>query len=421
MRSRMVREGSLGLFIILGSLIFVSIAVWLRGFNLAQNTYRFQVRFANANGMKEGAGVRYRGFDVGKIIAVKPDANGVNVTIEISSRDLTIPQDVLIEANQAGLIGETSIDIIPRVDLPSSAQTLNPLDKDCQSQVIICHNDQLEGIVGVSFDLLMRSTVRLAELYTDPTFFANLNNTAKNAGIAAGEIAKLSQELTLLSSVVRKEIKTLSASANSVIQTANLAGEKLSVTAETINTTVEKFGNTAVQLTELTRNANALIAENRGSIQDTLSNLNDASKQLQITFKKISPAVDKFNTTLDKLNTLEIEKIAQNLEVLSANAAEASANFKDISQNINDPKNILLLQKTLDAARATFENTQKITADLDELTGDPNFRTNLLNLVNGLSNLVSSTEDLQGQMETAQLLESLQKEVNSAKIKQDNF
>jgi phospholipid/cholesterol/gamma-HCH transport system substrate-binding protein len=96
-----------------------------------------------------------------------------------------------------------------------------------------------------------------------------------------------------------------------------------------------------------------------------------------------------------------------NLEVLTANAAVASANLKDISQSLNDPKNIVLLQQTLDSARLTFENAQKITADLDELTGDPTFRQNLLRLVNGLSSLVSSTENLETQVETARVLESL--------------
>ena len=95
-------------------------------------------------------------------------------------------------------------------------------------------------------------------------------------------------------------------------------------------------------------------------------------------------------------------------------------NLRDISKNINDPKNLIVLQKTLDSARATFENAQKITSDLDEITGDPAFRLNLLNLVNGLSNLVSSTEQLDKQVQTAQILEpvtqQLQQQVQMTKV-----
>jgi len=55
--------------------------------------------------------VRYRGVDVGTISAIRPGANGVEVDMEITPADVIIPRDVLVEANQSGLISEVSIDI----------------------------------------------------------------------------------------------------------------------------------------------------------------------------------------------------------------------------------------------------------------------------------------------------------------------
>jgi phospholipid/cholesterol/gamma-HCH transport system substrate-binding protein len=414
----MVKEGSVGLFIIFGIAIFAGLSVWLKGLEITKNAYSFKIQFANANNMKRGAAVRYRGFEVGKIIAVNPGPNGVEVTIEITAPNLKIPKDSLIEANQAGLIGETSIDIMPRIELPAEAANLEPASDNCNPEIIICANDNLTGQIGVSFDLLLRSTAKLTDLYTDPTFFANLNNTAQNAGLAAGEIAALSKELTLLSKAVRSEIKTFSNAADSITEAAEITSNQLTITAGKIDTTVEQFENTAQEINLLTRNLNDLVTENRTNIQQTLDNISEGSKTLTNAGKQLDTLLVSSNQTVTKVNDtldqIQLEQTVKNLETLTANAAAASANLKDISTSINDPQNIVLLQQTLDAARVTFENAQKITADLDQLTGDPQFRLNLLNLVNGLSNLVSSAENLETQIGTAQVLEDLmaQKEIS---------
>lgn len=401
MRSRTLREGSVGLLIIVGISLFSGIALWLSGFKLNERSYKFLIQFANANGMKEGAMVRYRGFQVGRILSIKPNSNGVTVEVEINSSKLIIPRDIIIEANQSGFIGETSIDIKPKSitqQVSDEIQSLNPLAKNCQQPpVIICHQDRLQGIVGVSFDELLRTTTEFSVLYSDPQFFAHLNETAKNAGLAAGEIAKLSRELTLLSKTTRQELKGFSQIATSVTQAANQ-------TSRQIGRTADQLSLTANELTRLTQNINSVVNSNRNSITATLVSLTDTSKQLKNLLIGLNPTLDKVNATLDSSDT---SKIMQNLEILTTNAATASANLRDLSATFNDPQTIILLQKTLDSARVTFENTQKITSDLDELTGNPAFRQNIIDLINGLSKLLSSTEQLEQQIATAQALEPI--------------
>ena len=97
MRSRTIKEGSLGLFIFIGLSLLGVVLIWLTGTTLGKRTYVINVRFDNANAMIEGAIVRYRGLEVGRIIAVEPSSNGVMVQIEIQSGDLVIPKEVIIE------------------------------------------------------------------------------------------------------------------------------------------------------------------------------------------------------------------------------------------------------------------------------------------------------------------------------------
>jgi phospholipid/cholesterol/gamma-HCH transport system substrate-binding protein len=458
MRSRTIREGSVGLLILVGVGVFVGLVLWLRNISIGDRTYKFTVTFADAVGLKEGASVRYRGVNVGRITQVTPQTNGVDTTVAITSPNLLIPKNVSIEANQAGFVGETSIDITPRspkIPLPQNAQAINPQTPQCNSALFICNQERINGQIGVSFIELLRSGTDLATRYSDPRFFDNVNTLTKNASVAASEAAKLSAELSLLSRTARRELGTVSTTATSLTTSANQTLNQVGSVASRLANTADKFGNTAdqyslsgAQLNRLLISANQLVVSNRGSLVGTLDSVRQTSDQLRVLLSSLTPTVNQINTTVGQLNAttgqIRVGELVKNLETLSANAAQASANLRDITTSLNNPNNVnllqqtldnavkvsanlrditgslnnpnntVLLQQTLDSARATFENTQKITSDLDELTGDPAFRENVRRLVNGLGKLVSSTQQLQQQVEVAQQLEPVSSEINTA-------
>jgi len=453
MRSRTVREGSVGFLILVGIGLFGGLVLWLNGVQLGNRNYKFAVEFASAQGMQIGTTVRYRGVAVGKITAIKASPNGVDVTLEISPGSLVIPRDVAIEANKSGLIGEASIDITPNSILPESLLTANPFSADCPPE-IICKNSRLKGQAGVSLDELIRSTVRLANLYTDPALFNNIKSLSVNTANTAKSAAKLTQDLSVLTKTATGEITSLSQSVKEEFSNLNqsvkgelgslnqslkgevgilsqsLRGEIVSlnksaqgelsavstdirkVTATADNSTKEvtaaaiasanSVTQAANQITLTANQLNSLVATNRSSLVSTLNNINQASQELRVTVSSLSPTINRINQG----------QILNNLEVLSANAAEASANLRDLSTNINHPTNLLLLQQTLDSARATLQNVQKITSDVDEITGDPAFRNNIRRLFNGLGGLLGSTEQLRQQVAVSQTLAPLSEQVN---------
>lgn len=365
MRSRTIREGSVGLLILLGLTLFAGLILWLRGLNPAQRSYRIIVGFANVAGMQVGSIVRYRGVGVGKITEIRPGPNGVEVSVDISPADLVIPRTVKVQVNSSGLLGETAIDIVPLKPLTAEVSA-NPLDRDCDPNIILCNKSQLTGEIGLSPEEAFGAVIRFANTYTDPRFFENVNSVVKNGSQAAAEIAELGREFTSLAKDLRQEVKSVSTPIRTVANQASL-------------TTTE---------------INNLLTANRATLIATLNNLNQTSVQLRTT-------VGSLNTILSQA---EQGEFLQNLEILSANVAQASTNLRDLSSAVNSPENLTVLQQTLDSARATFQNAEKITSDLDELTGDPRFRDNLRNLVNGLSGLVSSTQQLHQQTQISQIL-----------------
>lgn len=413
MRTRMVREGSVGLLILLGLGLVTGLFLWLRGFTFGRQSYKTIIEFANAGGMQKGAVVRYRGVKVGKITAIQPKTNGVEVEVEISPATLIIPKDVAISANQSGLVGEVTIDMEPQSQLPPGEIAAKPTDKNCDRQLIVCDGTRLHGEIGVSLDQLILNVTRLTSIYSSPELFESIKQTAKNASVATASVADLSRDLRQLTKSAQPLIKTaqqqigsLSVTANSVQRTANLIGTSTSRTATKFTLAADQIRLTAAEAGRLVTDIDTVLNTNRSSLVVTLNNLSQTSQQLRQAVNGLAPTV----------NRITRGKLIDNLETLTANAAQASANLRDASSALNNPTNLLLLQKTLDSARVTFENAQKITSDLDDLTGDPKLRENLKRLINGLSGLVTSTQQVQQEVQVAQTLESTVATLKSSKV-----
>jgi phospholipid/cholesterol/gamma-HCH transport system substrate-binding protein len=372
MRSRTIREGSVGLLFLLGLALFGGLILWIRGFDLNRRGYRFTIEFTNIAGMELGAPVRYRGVAVGRTVAVRPAANIVAVDVEVKPATLVIPQDSVIQVIQTGLIGETYIDIEPNVSLPPDLVAANPLSNACDSSTVICNGDRLEGLSGVNFSELIGSITRFTNLFSNPEIVGEIRTLTRNSADAADGVAELSREVSSLSQVVRQELGQLSDTTNGSVASVGRAADTIALTAAQVD---------------------ELITSNRTVLISTLDNINGTTQDLQTILGSLSPM-------------LEEGGFVTNLESLSLNAAEASTNLRNLTEAVGSSENLLLLQQTLDSARATFQNVQKITADLDELTGDPTFRDDVRDLINNLSNLMSATQTLQQRAQLAQMLDS---------------
>ncbi len=386
-RTRAVREGSVGLLILLGLGVFVVLILWLRGITFGKRSYKIIVEFGDVGGIQKGAMVRYRGFKVGKISTIRPGPNGVEVDVDITPADLVMPRDVRVEANQSGLIGETNVDITPQKPLPAGVAVAKPLDKNCDPNLIVCNGSHLQGQIGVSVDELIRSTTELANAFNDRELFANVKAATKNTAIAAESIGHLSRDFDSLAKGTQQQLGTFN-------QTATKFGA-----------TADQLRLTAAQGNRLITNLDSLLTTNRTALVTTVNNLSQTSGQLRVAVARLTPTLNRFTQG----------KLIQNLETLSANAAQVSVNLRKASSTLSNPNNTVVLQQTLDSARVTFQNAQKITSDLDELTGDPKVRQNIRRLINGLSGLVSSTQELQQQVDVAQKLDSMKAELKTPK------
>jgi phospholipid/cholesterol/gamma-HCH transport system substrate-binding protein len=402
LRMRTIQEGSVGLFALLGLVLFGGLVIWLRGGVLGKKSYQIQATFKDVSSLQIGAPVRYRGVAVGKIAGLQPRSNGVKVLLELSSTDLRIPKNSKIQINRYGLIGEASVDITPSINLSKQALAIDPTSAEClDKSLIICDSDEITGETGSQ---LVEALTKLSNAYSDPKFVKNLSNAFASVSVAGSKVAKLTDEISLFSKTARQEVGGTSEAIGKINQAARDASQLM----RTVNTVVDENRNDLNRvinnMANLVANLDGLVAESRENVIHTLNSLEKTSDQVRTVAIDLGKTVNEVNQGLDSIDT---QQIARDLEFLMANAAEMSENLRDVSKSISDPQVILTVQKTLDSARVTFENAQKITSDVEELTGDSTLRNNVRKLVNGLSNLVSFTNQFEQQLYTAQLMESV--------------
>ncbi|MDJ0571853.1 MAG: MlaD family protein [Pleurocapsa sp. MO_192.B19] len=396
MRSRTIREGSVGLLIIFSIILFGGLALWIRGIKFGAKSYQIITNFPDVNGIQLGDGVRYRGLKVGRVQDIQPETNGVEVIIEIDSSELLIPRDVTIQARSSGLIGEKFIDIIPESDLPAKTVGMNPLSSNCDSEKIICDNNIFPGEKGITLDDLLPYTYRFSRSYSEPEFVTKIDATVENSSLAAAEIANLSRDTSTLVRELQQQVANISTITKTVTDVANNTSTELIATAKT-------YQDTAEQIDRLASSVEELIAQNKTNLTTTLDTIGTTSDRLQSLVVKLDKTVDAADT----------EQLAANLQELTSNAAVASQNLKSVSESFSNQESLVALQQTLDSARVTFDNAQKITSDLESITGDPAFLENFRTLVDGLSNLVSTTEQLEQQIKTSQRIKPVQEALSS--------
>lgn len=156
-------EGGVGLFMITGVALSFVIWGWIQGLlNFARkNSYQAFIEFPVACGIQVGTNVRIRGVKAGSVLSVQPSLEKVEVLVEMDDKNVPIPRNSLIEANQSGLIAETIIDITPAIPIPVAQW--GPLDSGCEGEgLIVCDRGKIKGHPGVSMDELVGICTKLA-------------------------------------------------------------------------------------------------------------------------------------------------------------------------------------------------------------------------------------------------------------------
>lgn len=367
MRSRGFREGTVGLLILTGLGLFGFLVAWVQGVGIGQQRYRVTMEFTDAQGVQVGSVLRYRGVQIGKVTAVRPGSQLIEIEAEIDQPELRIPSDSIVTVQTAALLGDVVMDVLPQSVLTEVENLPRPIDPACNPDVIICEGSELQGVETADFADLIQSTYELAQIFSDPLLIAALEEAAMNAGRATTGLTGLTTNFTNLTDSLNNEI------------------DNLSNTITTMGTAATEIQNTAVT-------ARNILESNRGALDATLGNFSQAGQDLMVLFDDLNPIVSE----------VADGNLLKNLETLTNNLRVASSQLRVATAALNDPSNVQVLQETLDSARVTFQNAQKITTDLEELTGDAYLREDVRRLLEGFGGLFTAAHELEQEIEVVQ-------------------
>ncbi|MFM1841751.1 MAG: hypothetical protein RLZZ490_484 [Cyanobacteriota bacterium] len=420
--SPVLLQSSIGLLILVGIVVLAAILLWLKNVRFGEKSFRAKILFNDAAGMLVGTRVDYRGVRIGQVVSVTPGPQGVALEVEISPADRLIASNARIEARQSGLIGESSINIIPtEVILPENIKHY-PLDKNCDSTVIICNGSTLRGDDAQDVNALIRSMMRLADFFNEPEISNAIRQLATGSPQALADISRFSDQAAQLLNELNRDggVKTLRRTLTSVDQAAG----DLSVLSRTATGTlqsVESSGTIAEvkrslqSVSDTAQQIRVFLAINDQRLGNTLVSIQGTSDQLQTSIRRLEPPLSQLLTQANDQGTIanvnqtlaNVDLALGDLQTIAGNADQLVGNLNQFSERLNDPQTILLLQQLLESARAAVQNLEKVTSDVDQLTGDPALRRQLIELIQGLSNLVSSTDYLQRQVQYAQQLNQI--------------
>ncbi len=107
------RELSVGIFVVLGLVLFMFLTVTLRNWDFLARRVTYHVRFESIERLAPGATVLARGAPVGTVTRIEfvGGEHGVRVTVRINP-NVDLREDAIVRVVAAPIIGETTVNII---------------------------------------------------------------------------------------------------------------------------------------------------------------------------------------------------------------------------------------------------------------------------------------------------------------------
>ncbi|MGB7842950.1 MAG: MlaD family protein [Salinimicrobium sp.] len=304
MRNRNLQNLKLGIFTIVGLLIFVA-AVYFIGNrqNLFGDNSRITSVFKNVNGLQAGNNVRYAGVNVGtvkKINIVNDTSIAVHMSIDESARQL-IKTNATAAISSDGLVGSMIIDIIPGEANGSRSikfgDTIGSISKVATADMLSTLNTTNENAALLTADLLKITNAinngegTLGALIKDDSMVIDIKQSLINLRRTSGSAAVTINNLNRKISKINFE--------------GNLAGVLFndSIAASNLSEIIVNLNNSVKEIEEMSASLNAFSGEIRSGEGVLNSVINDTTivNHLEATLKNAEEASKKLDKNMEAL------------------------------------------------------------------------------------------------------------------------
>ena len=270
---------NLGLFIIIGTLLFIA-AVYFIGQrqDMFKKTFTISALFQNVNGLQKGNNVRFAGINIGTVkgITMVNDST-IKIDMSIDEKIIThIKKDAIATIGSDGLVGNMIVNIVPG---KGSKEVISNGDHITSYSKIGTNNiTKGKGTIGV----LLNDTIMAKDLKLTIT---NLKNVSYGASNSIGEVNEL-----------LKELKTNDTSVLGMLLNDTISGSKL-------KNIISHLETSSTQIDSVVRNINTIVTNFETSEGTYNYIVKDTSmvNSLKSTLEHINEGSDKFNQNMEAL------------------------------------------------------------------------------------------------------------------------
>lgn len=179
-----------GLITIVAIIALGAVIVWKTEIFMVREGYELIGSFQSIEGLTLGSEVRYRGFRVGKVMAIDPGPQEIRINAVIN-RNIKFPEDSFLRIAYDGIVGQKYLEVIPG---SSEAIYASPN---------MLYGKKTSGIVdfvdigsqGLEETKKILENIRL--MVENPKLQQSFLNTVLTADKVAGDLEKLTAELRL--------------------------------------------------------------------------------------------------------------------------------------------------------------------------------------------------------------------------------
>lgn len=325
--------------------------------------YRYTVILPNASGVGPGTPVRRSGVRIGDVQDVELDNDTGNVRVAISvERKYSLRKNEVAVLNR-GLLGDASIDFVPRPADPKQAPDLGMLEP----------GSELRGLAQADAQALLNQATELMPGTQDA--IREVGRAAKTFNDLGPDINTAIREFRDLSKTTRElvpEMAKTNDEARIAVRNWGKLGERLDVLVQTQQ---EKLIKTLEDLDDtLQRVGRVFNEENQRNLSATLKNVRQASDSLDSITRNTDDLIKESRKTMARVDT----SLARTDEVLS-NLQRTTKPMADRSDTVmrNLDESTARLNQVLIEAQELMRAVAKSNGTVARLLNDPDLYNNL--------------------------------------------
>lgn len=304
MKNTKSQKMRLGLFVIIGTLLFV-VSVYLIGQQqqMFRKTYVISTEFQNVNGLQKGNNVRYSGINIGTVKNIEMVNDSiVKVDMNIEESIINhIRKNAVATIGSDGLVGNMIISILPGDGIAANIEngdTIKSFSKIGPDDLLSNLSVTIKNTEFLTEDLLkITKSINsghgtLATILNDTVMSSNLKKTVENLNGMSQDASNILLELDNLVA----SLKTDDDSVLGILLNDTISGNKLKLTLSNLENSSMDINNALKKIDTIIDG----IGSNQGAL-NYITNDTTLVNSLKSTLKNVNEGTDKFNQNMEAL------------------------------------------------------------------------------------------------------------------------